>query len=60
VITWRKTLVIGAFFIVVGLIYFFVQGDGATIDRAGVIMLLLTGVSMAFGFAVLVKGSREL
>ena len=59
-ISWRHTLVLGAFFIVVGVIYFFVQGDGATIDRAGVIMLLLTGVSMAFGFAVLVKGAREL
>jgi hypothetical protein len=60
VITWRNTLVIGAFFIVVGLIYFAVQGDGTTIDRAGVTMLLLTGVAMMFGFAVLVKGSRDL
>ena len=59
-ITWRKTLVIGAFFIIVGLVYFFVQGDGTTIDRAGVTMLLLTGIAMAFGFAVLVKGSRDL
>jgi hypothetical protein len=60
VITWQKTLVIGAFFIVVGLLYFVVQGDGTTIDRAGVTMLLLTGVAMVFGFAVLVKGSRDL
>lgn len=59
-ITWRRTLVIGAFFIIVGLIYYVVQGDGSTIDRAGVTMLLLAGVSMAFGFAVLVKGSRDL
>jgi len=56
----RKTLVIGAFFILVGILYFVVQGDGATIDRAGVTMLLLTGVAMVFGFAVLVKGSRDL
>jgi drug/metabolite transporter (DMT)-like permease len=60
VITWRHTLVIGAFFVVVGLIYFVVQGDGTTIDRAGVTMLLLAGVSMAFGFAVLVRGARDL
>jgi drug/metabolite transporter (DMT)-like permease len=60
VITWQKTLVIGAFFIVAGLLYFVLQGDGATIDRAGVTMLLLTGVAMVFGFAVLVKGSRDL
>ena len=59
-ITWRKTLVIGAFFIIVGLVYFFVQGDGTTIDRAGVTMLLCTGIAMVFGFAVLVKGSRDL
>jgi hypothetical protein len=60
VITTRKTLVIGAFFVLVGILYFLVQGDGTTIDRAGVTMLLLTGVAMAFGFAVLVKGSRDL
>jgi drug/metabolite transporter (DMT)-like permease len=59
-ITWQKTLVIGAFFIVVGILYFVLQGDGTTIDRAGVTMLLLTGVAMVFGFAVLVKGSRDL
>lgn len=58
--TWRQTLIIGAFFVVVGLLYFVVQGDGATTDRAGVIMLLLAGVAMTFGFAVLVKGSRDL
>ena len=59
-ITWRKTLVIGAFFVVCGVLYYFLQGDGTTIDRAGVTMLLLTGAAMAFGFAVLVKGSRDL
>jgi drug/metabolite transporter (DMT)-like permease len=60
VITSRKTLLIGAFFIVVGLIYLATQGTGTTIDLAGVTMLLLCGVAMAFGFAVLVKGSRDL
>jgi hypothetical protein len=60
VITWRRTLVIGAFFIVVGIIYFVTQGDGAYRDLAGVTMLLLTGIAMAFGFAVMVKGSRDL
>ena len=59
-ITWPKTLVIGAFFVLVGILYFAVQGDGTTIDRAGVVMLLLAGVAMAFGVAVLVKGSRDL
>lgn len=57
---WRRTLILGAFFVVVGAIYYVVQGTGATIDLAGVTMLLLTGVAMAFGFAVMVKGSRDL
>jgi len=60
VITWPKTLVIGAFFIVAGLLYFVTQGTGAHTDLAGVTMLLLCGVAMSFGFAVLVKGSRDL
>lgn len=56
---WRNTLVVGLFFVFVGLLYFFVQGDGKTIDRAGVTMLILAGVAMFFGLAVLVRGSRE-
>ncbi len=58
-INWRNTILLGAFFVVVGVLYFFVQGDGRTIDRTGVVMLLLSGVSMAFGLAVLVRGSRD-
>ncbi len=58
-ITWRHTILLGAFFVVVGVLYLLVQGDGRTIDRAGVLMLLLAGVSMAFGLAVLVRGSRD-
>jgi hypothetical protein len=60
VITPRNTLVIGGFFILVGIIYYVVQGTGATIDLAGVTMLVLCGVAMVFGFAVLVRGSRDL
>jgi hypothetical protein len=60
VITWRHTLVLGAFFVVVGLIYLVTQGSGATIDLAGVVMLVLMGVAMVFGFGVLVRGSRDL
>ncbi|MBX3029687.1 MAG: hypothetical protein KF809_05980 [Chloroflexi bacterium] len=57
---WRRTLLLGAFFIFVGGLYLVVQGTGETIDLAGAVMLLLTGVAMAFGFAVMVKGSRDL
>ncbi len=56
---WRSTLILGLFFVVVGVLYFALQGDFRTIDRAGVVMLLLTGVSMAFGLGVLVRGSRD-
>ncbi len=56
---WRNTFIIGAFFVFVGILYFLVQGDGRTIDRTGVILLLLAGVSMVFGLAVLVRGSRD-
>ncbi len=56
---WRRTLLIGLLFVFFGVLYFAVQGDGRTIDRAGVTMLILTGVSMGFGLAVLVRGSRD-
>jgi len=67
---WRNTIVLGAFFVVVGIIYFTTQGAGTcapqmtdctsrTLDLTGVLMLLLTGVSMGFGLAVLVRGSRD-
>ncbi|MCY7419899.1 MAG: hypothetical protein LH650_15685 [Chloroflexi bacterium] len=56
---WRNTILLGAFFVAVGLLYFVVQGDGRTIDLTGVVMLLLAGVSMGFGLAVLVRGSRD-
>jgi drug/metabolite transporter (DMT)-like permease len=67
---WRNTLIVGAFFVVVGIIYFVTQGAGTcapemthctsrTLDLTGVLMLILAGVSMAFGLAVLVRGSRD-
>jgi hypothetical protein len=67
---WRNTFVVGAFFVLVGIIYFVVQGAGncapemthcasRTLDLTGVLLLILTGVSMVFGLAVLVRGSRD-
>ncbi len=44
----------------VGLLYLFVQGDGTDLDRAGVTMLIILGVAMAFVFSILLRGSREL
>ena len=59
---WRNALILGLIFIVVGVIYYFVQGPdtGTTSDRAGVTMLVILGGAMAFGFMVLLRGSREL
>jgi hypothetical protein len=59
---WRNALILGIIFMVVGVIYFWVQGPdtGTTSDRAGATMLVLLGLAMAFGFAVLLRGSREL
>ena len=56
---WRNTFFLGAFFVLVGILYFFLQGDFRTIDRAGVVMLILTGVAMVFGLSVLIRGSRD-
>ena len=57
---WRNSLVLGGFFVVVGLAYLFLQGDGLYIDRAGATMLIALGIGMAFAFAVLLRVSREL
>jgi hypothetical protein len=59
---WRNALFLGVIFIVVGVIYFLVQGPdtGTTSDRAGATMLVILGLAMAFGFMVLLRGSREL
>lgn len=58
---WRNALILGLIFVVVGMVYFLAQGDDAAIvDRAGVLMLIALGVAMAFGFSVLLRGSREL
>ena len=67
---WRNTLFLGAFFIGVGILYFVAQGalscapgmtdcTSRTLDLAGVVMLILTGVSMVFGLSVLIRGSRD-
>ena len=59
---WRNAVILGVIFMVVGVIYLLVQGSdtSTTSDRAGATMLVLLGVAMAFGFAVLLRGSREL
>jgi len=57
---WRAALVLGAIFATVGIVYLLVQGSGPSADRSGVAMLIALGIAMAFGFSVLLRGSREL
>lgn len=57
---WRNALILGIIFVVVGIAYWYLQAHPAVIDLAGATMLVLLGVSMAFVFAVLLRGSREL
>jgi len=57
---WRNAIILGLLFIAVGLIYWWVQGSGQTMDRAGVTMLLILGAAMMFTFTILLRGSRGL
>lgn len=56
---WKGAFVLLGMFVVVGLIYWFVQTP-TTVDRTGVTLLIILGVAMGFGFMVLLRGSREL
>jgi hypothetical protein len=57
---WRNALILGVVFAVVGIAYWYLQVSTAVIDLAGATMLVLLGVSMAFVFSILLRGSREL
>jgi hypothetical protein len=57
---WRNALILGLIFIVVGITYWYVQARPVNIDLAGATMLVGLGLAMAFSFAVLLRGSREL
>lgn len=57
---WRNAVILGLGFVVVGVLYYVFQGDGAEVDRAGATMLIMLGTAMAFVFAVLLRGSRSL
>ena len=59
----RWSLVLGAIFIVIGLIYLVVQeavGIEAWIDPAGVVLLVALGLAMGFGMLVILRGARDL
>jgi hypothetical protein len=56
----RNALLLGALFVVIGIVYLILQGSGAELDRAGVTMLIALGAAMAFAFTILLRGSGEL
>jgi Flp pilus assembly protein TadB len=56
-------LLIGVIPVIVGLVYWAVQqafGDSAIIDPGGALLLICLGVSMGFGFLVILRGARDL
>ncbi len=57
---WRNALILGLIFIVVGVVYFIGNRLTLALDMAGATMLVVLGFAMAFVFAVLLRGSREL
>jgi len=63
---WRNALILGLIFIAVGVGYFLLNGsivfdpNMVGLDVAGATMLVVLGFAMAFVFAVLLRGSREL
>jgi hypothetical protein len=57
---WRNALILGLIFIIVGVAYFFLNGHTVGLDVAGATMLVVLGGAMAFVFAILLRGSREL
>lgn len=59
---WRHAIILGIIFVIVGIVYFWVQGDdlATTSDRAGATMLVILGGAMAFVFSILLRGSRGL
>ena len=68
----RFAIIIGIIPVVVGLLYLvlqvafaepvndFLAGVTGTIDPAGVILLVALGISMGFGFVVILRGARDL
>lgn len=59
----RAALLIGVIPIVVGIVYYALQaalGTEADVDPAGALLLVCLGLSMGFGFAVILRGARDL
>jgi TRAP-type C4-dicarboxylate transport system permease small subunit len=60
VFVWRNAIILGVGFVIVGVLYYLLQGGGEWLDRTGATLLILLGVAMSFTFAILLRGSRGL
>jgi hypothetical protein len=55
--TWRSAVVLGLLFIAAAAVYWL---GSHFLDAAGTTLLFVAGIAMAFGFATLIAGSRDL
>ena len=56
---WRNALILGAIFVIVGLLYAWLQRfDFRALDAAGATLLVVLGLAMGFTFLILLRGSR--
>jgi hypothetical protein len=60
VFIWRNAIVLGIGFVIVGVLYYLLQGSGEWLDRTGATLLILLGAAMGFTFFILLRGSRGL
>jgi hypothetical protein len=57
----RFAIVLGLVFAALGIVYWAVQHlELTSTDLEGAVLLVVLGVAMAFGFTVLLRGSRDL
>ena len=57
---WRNAIGLGIAFILVGVVYYWLQGSGEWMDRTGATLLVVLGAAMMFAFIIVLRGAREL
>lgn len=59
----RQAVILGSVPVLIGIVYFAAQqllGTKATIDAAGVTLLISLGLAIGFGMLVILRGARDL
>jgi len=59
---WKAAFLIGAFFAICATLYWLLPHlfQPSLVDLTGFVLLAMVAVAMTFGFAVLLRGSRDL